>query len=84
MKTIKPGMIIKGHICAAFAFFTRDPRKLYQPVVQGESADNGLVTLAALLELLNVQAAILILVHHTKDLPHPLLRRVLVFWKLHH
>jgi hypothetical protein len=57
---------------------------LHQSVVERQRRYNGLVPLAALLELLHVQRAVFVLVHHVEDLLHPLLRGVFIFWQLDH
>jgi hypothetical protein len=59
-------------------------RRSYQSVVQRQGRHNGLVALAALLELGHVQAAVLVLVHHAEDLPDSLLRRVFVLGQFDH
>lgn len=67
-----------------------EPRKdrvisaLYQAVVKGESTDDGLVAFAPFFEFLNVQAAILILVHHVEDLLYAFFGRIFVFGELDH
>jgi len=59
-------------------------QQLHQPVIQRQRRHDRLIPLASLLELIHVQAPVLILVHHAEDLLDSLLRRVLVFGQFDH
>lgn len=65
-------------------FYAVSCRHLDEAVVEGEGRDNGFVAFAALLELFDIQAAILVLVHHAKDFADALLGGVFVLGKLDH
>lgn len=52
---------------------------LHQAVIQRQSRHNSLVTLGSLFKLLDIERAVLVLVHHAEDFAHALFGRVLVF-----
>lgn len=62
----------------------RPSNNLNQSVVKRQGTDDSFVPFAAFFELLDVEAAILILVHHPEDLPYALLRGIFVLREFHH
>jgi len=62
----------------------KENNQSYQPVVQREGRDDGLVPLAALLELGHVQASVFVLVHHPEDLPYSFFGGIFVFGEFDH
>lgn len=68
------------HIAPVF----RPSNNLNQSVVKRQGTDDGFIPFAAFFEFLDVETAILILVHHPEDLPYTFLRGILVLGEFHH
>jgi hypothetical protein len=59
-------------------------RRLYQPIIQRQSADDRLIPLTPFLEFFHIQMAVLVLVHHAKDFLDSFFGRVFVFGEFDH
>lgn len=70
--------------CLFDYLFTPTRNRLNKSIVQGERRDDSLITLAAFLELFQVEATILILIHHAENLADALLGGIFVLGQLDH